>query len=107
MTMANWWQRGTTMSEKITLDSLAAMVRNSSEQLERLAMMVKQGFDQVDQRFAAVDRRFEGIEGRLDRLEQGQDEVRMRLDQAAYRFELVELTHRVKTIENKVGLTSV
>lgn len=98
------------MNTQITLDSLATRfdglaikVDNLASALENLAIMVKQGFEEAEKR---SELRFRLVEGRLDRLEQGQDEVRIRLDQAAYRFELVELTHRVKTIENQVGLAN-
>jgi len=82
------------MNERITIEGLGLMVKQGFDrvdsQFENLGLMVKQGFDQVD-------KRFETVEERLDRME-------LRLDQAAYRFELVELTHRVQNIENKIGL---
>ena len=94
------------MKEQVTLQSLALTVEQGfnrvEKQFEDLAALVNKGFDEAEKlsagRFQASDQRFVAIGERLDRME-------LRLDQAAYRFELVELTQRVQRIEGKIGLT--
>lgn len=66
--------------------------------LEDLAIMVQNGFQQMDLRLNGVDHRLKSLEDRMERVE-------LRLDQGAYRFELVELQHRVGVIEQHIGLT--
>jgi hypothetical protein len=53
-------------SKKITLDDLAGMV--------------KQGFDNVDERFDKIDGRLDKIDGRLDKVEGRLDKVDGKLD---------------------------
>ena len=64
--------------------------------IDEVGRMVKQGFDHVDTRFDQLD-------VRLVKLETGQDRMQLRLDQAAYRFELVELEQRVDTLDGQQG----
>ena len=72
--------------------------------LDTLAGMVKRGFDGADKRFDKVDSRFDKIDSRLGNLEQGQDEIKVRLDNVAYRFEVEDLQRRVKKLEFKLGI---
>ena len=72
-------------------------------QLDDLAVMVKDGFDQVDKRFDQVDKRFNHLEKVVDTLEKGQEEIKLRLDNVAYCFELVELQKRVEILEKKIS----
>jgi hypothetical protein len=55
---------------KITIDTLAGMMKTSFEYLEK---MIKNGFEGVDKRFEEVDKRFDTIEIRLEKLENGQE----------------------------------
>ena len=66
---------------------------------DKLAKIIKVGFDQVD-------RRFDSVENRLTRLENGVENINLRLDNTAYRFELNELDQRVSVLEHKTGLVS-
>ena len=65
---------------------------------DNLAVMIKKGFDHMDESFKQV-------EGRLDCLEKGQEEIKLKLDNVAYRFELVELQKRVEILEKKLHAT--
>lgn len=77
--MTSWWQqKEKRMTTRVTLETLAAMV--------------KEGFEAVNRRFEEMDRRFDRIE--------------LRLDQCAYRFEVAELSARVERLERKAGLTA-
>lgn len=58
--------------------------------IDDLAVMMKKGFDSMDQQFA--------------RLEMGQEDIKLRLDQAAYRFELQALQKRVEVLEKHTGI---
>ncbi len=65
--------------------------------IEELGRMIKSGFDQMTDEFGRVYRRF----GKVD---QELSDIKLRLDQAAYRFELVELEHRVGALEQHTGI---
>ena len=64
---------------------------------ENLAGMIKRGFDGNDKRFDKVD-------SRLDTLDNGVEEIKLKLDNVAYRFEVEELTRRIKRLELKLGI---
>ncbi len=49
-------------------------------QIDDLAVMIKQGFDQTDQRFGQMDKRFDRVEQRLGVLENGHEEIKLRLE---------------------------
>ena len=61
---------------------------------EKIAILMKEGFDQIDQRF-------DSVEQRLSNLERGQENIVLRLDQHAHRFELQALEQRVEKLETK------
>jgi len=65
--------------------------------IEDLAVMIKKGFDSVDERFNKVEKE-------LKELRAGQDDIVLRLDNVAYRFELNELKQRVFVLEQKAGI---
>ena len=70
--------------------------------INELAGMVKTGFDEMGKQFEKVDKRFERVENRLTALETGQEDIKLRLDNVAYRFEIVEVQKRLKTLEEIV-----
>ncbi|MEK7637403.1 MAG: hypothetical protein AAB402_03405 [Patescibacteria group bacterium] len=72
---------------------------------DKLATLIKQGFDQVEVQFVRVDEQLGTINGRLTRLETGVENINLRLDNVAYRFELNELDQRVSTLERKTGIS--
>ena len=72
---------------------------------DKLATLIKQGFDQVEVQFVRVDEQLGTINGRLTRLETGVGNINLRLDNVAYRFELNELDQRVSTLERKTGIS--
>lgn len=59
---------------------------------EKIAILMKEGFDHIDQRF-------DSVEQRLTNLERTQEAILLRLDQCAYRFELQALEQRVGKLE--------
>lgn len=61
--------------------------------LESLAGMVKEGFEQTAKDMAEFRAEVKSDIERID----------LRLSQAAYRFELVELEHRIGRIESHIG----
>jgi hypothetical protein len=73
------------------------MDKETKKEFNKLARMIKRGFDDVDRKFAKVNTR-------LDNLERGQEDIKLKLDQVAYRFELNELEKRVQKVELKLGL---
>lgn len=82
--------------KKITLKQI-------SKTLENLVIMVKQGFDSVDERFTAVDLRFNRFEQQLKtEIEQSRNEILLKLGNYAYKFEVDDLKHRVKKVEKKI-----
>ena len=58
--------------------------------IDDLAVMMKKGFDCMDEQFA--------------KLETGQEDIKLRLDQAAWRFEVQALEKRVKILEKHAGI---
>lgn len=93
--------------------------------LEKLAHMVKRGFDYVDRSFSAVDQRFNRVEGDVRQMKTGiqtmqvdiqeiksnlnmtQNDVaamRRRLDQTAEGYELLALERRVDVLERKTRI---
>lgn len=75
--MTSCWQESTKfMASRVTFEDLARTVHEGLAQVNR----------------------------RLDSLEDQMERVELRLDQCAYRFALVELQHRVGTIEHQIGL---
>jgi len=74
--------------------------------LDNLAVMIKTGFDEVGVRLDNLERGQAALERGQAALEQGQEDIKLRLDNAAHRFELVELDRRVKVLERKAGVSS-
>ncbi|GMV90914.1 MAG: hypothetical protein AMXMBFR82_06920 [Candidatus Hydrogenedentota bacterium] len=74
--------------------------------LDDLALMVKCGFDAVDERFNAVDERFDGVENRLDKVENRLARVELRLTSVENRLDyfadhLGDHRRRLEKIEEK------
>jgi hypothetical protein len=61
-----------------------------SGQIDDLAQITKNSFDDVD--------------GRLGGLELGQDAILIKLDNYAYKFEVVDIKQRVNRLEKKTGI---
>lgn len=76
-------------TKNVTLDALAGSI-------EDLARMTAKGFSDIYERMAT--------KADIARLERGQESIILRLDNAANRFELVELQKRVKVLEHKAGI---
>lgn len=67
---------------------------------EELALMIKDGFEGVDERFEKVDERFEKVEERLENLELGQNRIERKLDVEVKAID--EHDKRIKALETKV-----
>jgi len=95
--------------KEITNENLAKLI-------DDLAMMIQRGFidleerltKRMDNRFDKVESRLDKVEDRLDKVEQTliivvreQEDLKLRQDNAAYRFELRDLTERVEVLERK------
>jgi hypothetical protein len=70
--------------------------------LEKLATMIKHGFDSVENRLFNVEVRLENIENRTSCLEIGQEDILLKLDNYSYKFEVNDLKKRVAKIEQKM-----
>lgn len=66
--------------------------------IEEVGRMIKGGFDQMTDEFGRVYQRF-------DTVDRDVSDIKLRLDQAAYRFELVDLERRVEVLEKRSGLS--
>ncbi len=94
-----------TKKQKITIDDLAIMVKN--------------GFDEVNSKIDSV--KFElgaeigGVKSELGEVKaelkefkeenrREHEEIKLRLDNTAHRFELVELGNRVQVLEKRAGI---
>lgn len=77
-------------------------VKNSKMSLDKLAMMVANGFSGVEQRFDEVDKKLDGVENRLDRVEQRLNNVEQRLD--VITDKLSDHRHRISRVERKTGI---
>lgn len=85
------------VTENLTIRLTAVIHEENEHSFNGLGRMIKEGFDQVDQRFDVVERR-------LTNLEIGQEDIMLRLDSKAPTSEVRELDRRVTRIEKKVGI---
>ena len=74
-------------------------INDVAKSVDDLATSVKEGFDEVHK---SMKSGFEAVDKRLTTLERGQEDIKLRLDNVAYRFELVEVQKRLKTLEEIV-----
>lgn len=87
------------MSSAITKTEFAGMLKEEIDRaIGELGRMIKHGFDQVSDEFGRVYQRFDNVDREIS-------DIKLRLDQAAYRFELVELERRVEVLEKRNGLS--
>jgi|GEM_PF-3198475 len=69
---------------------------------EDLALMVKQGFDEVNSRLILLERSQRETNDRLELSKHEQEEIKLRLTNVAYRFEFKELEEKVMKMEDIV-----
>lgn len=81
------------------INSLTQAVRENSENIDSLAIIVKNRFDESDEKI-------EKIQTDVEFLKQGEDRIELRLTNVAYRFDLVNLQDRVQVLEEKLGIKS-
>jgi len=100
------------------------MDKNKNITMEKLAIMIGIGFENVDARFNKVDDRLDGVDNRLDKVENRLGNIDDRLDHVdrrlatietdiseirknfVYREEIEDLMARVKYLEVKLGVES-
>jgi hypothetical protein len=74
--------------KKTTIEDLAGMIKGTEKRLgadiEKLAVLVVNRFDEVDKRFNGVERRLDGVEGRLGKVEEGVDKLKGRMAAVEY-----------------------
>lgn len=75
------------------------MRKKTKTTIDDLARMVADGFANT-----ATKSDIQGLSTRMDFLEIGQEDIKLRLDNAAYKFEMKELEHRVEVLEDKTGV---
>ena len=80
------------------------MSKNNQASNEDLAVMIKEGLDNVDEKFENIDKRFDKVENRLENLERGQDEIKMKMAYVAWDIDVKELAKRVAKIEKQIGM---
>jgi hypothetical protein len=79
------------VATKQDIQNLEAVFKHRFDStIEELGRMIQAGFGQMTNEFGLVHREI--------------DDIKLRLDQAAYRFELVELEHRVGVLEQHTGI---
>lgn len=71
---------------------------------DELAVMINQGFYDVDKKFEEVKKRFDKVDNSIKGLKDGQENIELRLANFAFRFELQELQQRVVVLEKKTGI---
>jgi len=71
--------------------------KKTDKKIENLAIMVKKGFDGVDERFNKV-------EYRLRTLEKGQELILAKLDKMVFKEDFDLLVERVKILEQAIGI---
>ena len=71
---------------------------------DELAVMINQGFHDVDKKFEEVKKRFDKVDNSIKGLKDGQENIELRLANFAFRFELQELQQRVVVLEKKTGI---
>lgn len=77
-------------------------MKNKKEMsIDDLALMVKKGFDHVDERFNKVKEDMDILKSDVNDLKKGQKEIKQDLTFTARKFELKELEVRVEKLEYK------
>ncbi|MBI2063318.1 MAG: hypothetical protein HYT61_03750 [Candidatus Yanofskybacteria bacterium] len=96
---------------KMTLDKLALMVGNGFnavdkrfEQVDKRFEQVDKRFGQVDKRFGQIDKRFEDMDGRFDVLENKVDRIESELIGVVNKVENldVSLNREIKQVKKRV-----
>ncbi len=79
-------------------------LNNLAINLDKLAVMVKKGFDDVDEKLGKLESGQESMLSRLDNLEKGQTAIIDNLNTKAEVLTVFKLTQRVDKIEKKMGI---
>ena len=92
-------------------------MENKEITIDDLAVMIKNGFDNVDKKIeqvrAEIKSEIKTVNDKLVVLERGQEDIKLRQDSSAYRFELKSQEEtlekhdvRIGVLEEKVLMTS-
>jgi len=105
------------MAEEITIEKLAVMVKEGFDETagrfdqidERFVRVderfnyINEKFDRIDERFSRIDEKFDHIGARLGNIERDVSEIKNRF---VYRIEFDDLAARVKYLESKLKIQS-
>ncbi len=80
---------------------MAKTKRTPKITIDKLAVMINNGFVGMERRFDKVEKE---IKKDIGELKDGQERIELRLTNVAYRFELQELQARVDVLEKKTGI---
>lgn len=87
------------MSKEITNDELAMIVKEGFESLENRMDKFEGRMDKVEVKLDKVEERLSGLENKVDAMD-------LRLSHMAPAFEIEELKNRMVLVERKIGLRS-
>ena len=82
------------------IERINKTIEQLGKTVDKLAIATKNGFENNDGRFDRVDKELLSTRG-------DHQDMMLKLSNVAYRFELNELSKRVKILENKAGIRSV
>lgn len=89
--------------QKITIDGLAVMVKKGFDAVDQRFNAVDQRFDAVDQRFDGIEKRLDHMDARLSYVERDVAEIRKHF---VYRDEFEDALARLRFVEKKLGINS-
>ena len=113
------------MSEKITIEDLAGMMKRGFDGVDerfngvdKKFLGIDERFDEIDERFDGIDKRFDEVDKRFDqnteqhqqifkrleKLERGQEDIQSLLGKVAFVFEVRPLDRRLKLVEEKLAM---
>ncbi len=84
---------------EVRFDQIDQNFHTVNKTIEKLAIMVAEGFSNVDKRFEQVDKRFEQVDRRFDKVEE--DIAELRLEIRGIRQEINDLPDVVDRIYGK------
>lgn len=91
------------MAGKITIEKLAVMVKEGFDETSERFNQIDERFVRVGERFDQIDEKFNHIDARLGNMEKDISEIKNRF---VYRIEFDDLAARVKYLESKLKIQS-
>ena len=94
----------TSKQSTTTLDGLAVMVKQGFDDVSREISDLKQGQAHIGEKVGKVERRVGVLEIRMGGLENTVESIDMRIANTAYNFDVEENARRIARIENHLNL---